>query len=115
MGVFFASRIRLRDEWTDTAPVSRRERAVNETEDFLGVSAAAPTEADAALHNGDAAPRLALWFTRRSVTLFGALLSKSRCSEIGPSFEWLASRFSNGAYTRHDQFRSSREIGRAHV
>ena len=51
--------------------------------------------ADTALHNGEAGPRIALWSRNEPVTLFGALLTKTGWPEIAPTFEWLASRFSN--------------------
>ena len=52
-------------------------------------------EADTAFHNGDASGRSATWSQNDPVTLFGAVLTKSGWAEIGPAFEWLASRFSN--------------------
>jgi hypothetical protein len=39
---------------------------MNETEDFLAAMIPRQVEADTALHNGDAAPRLAIWFRARS-------------------------------------------------
>jgi ketosteroid isomerase-like protein len=71
---------------------------LSETEDFLGSVMPRLTEADTALHNGDAGPRFAIWSHNDPVTLFGALLSVTGWGEIGPAFEWLASRFSNGSY-----------------
>jgi hypothetical protein len=47
-----------------------------------------------ALHNGDVAPRMALWSHNEPVTLFGAELSLSGWGEIEPAFRWLASTFS---------------------
>jgi ketosteroid isomerase-like protein len=82
----------------DTALVIEIGGGMGETEDFLRSVLPRLTEADAALHNGDAAPRIALWSHNDPVTLFGALLNVSGWREIGPAFEWLASRFSNGAY-----------------
>lgn len=52
-------------------------------------------EADAALHNGDASLRIALWSHHDPVTLFGAAKSASGWGEIGGLFEWLETRFSN--------------------
>ncbi len=71
---------------------------MNETEVFLESVLPRLTDADTALHSGNAAPRIAVWSHNDPVTLFGALLNKSGWSEIAPTFEWLASRFSNGAY-----------------
>ena len=56
------------------------------------------TEADTALHNGDAAPRIAIWSHNDPVTLFGAALMGSGWTEIREVFESLASRFSNGTF-----------------
>jgi ketosteroid isomerase-like protein len=51
-------------------------------------------EESIALHNGDARPRLGLWSRNDPVTLFGALQIKSGWEDVGPVFEWVASRFS---------------------
>lgn len=56
------------------------------------------TEADTALHNGDAAPRIAIWSHNDPVTLFGAALMGSGWTEIRQVFESRASRVSNGTY-----------------
>jgi hypothetical protein len=45
---------------------------LNETEDFLGSVLPRLTEADTALHNSDAGPRMAMWSHNDPVTLFGA-------------------------------------------
>jgi hypothetical protein len=71
---------------------------LGETEDFVGSVLPRLTYADTALHNGDAAPRMAIWSHNDPVTVFGALLNVSGWSEIEPAFEWLASRFSNGSF-----------------
>jgi ketosteroid isomerase-like protein len=51
--------------------------------------------AETALHNGDSSPRVAIWSHEQPVTLFGAAVTKSGWGEIGPTFDWLASNFSN--------------------
>ncbi len=71
---------------------------MSETEDFLGSVLPRLKEADTALHNGDARPRMAIWSHNDPVTLFGALLNVSGWGEVNRAFEWLASRFSNGSY-----------------
>jgi ketosteroid isomerase-like protein len=71
---------------------------VGETEDFLRSVLPRLTDADTALHNGDAAPRFAIWSHDDPVTLFGAAMMGSGWSQIGQVFESLASRFSNGTY-----------------
>jgi ketosteroid isomerase-like protein len=67
---------------------------VGETEEFLMSMLPRLTAADAALHNGDAAPRKALWSTADPVTLFGAVLMTTGRPEIEATFDQLASRFS---------------------
>jgi len=69
---------------------------LNEAEDFLKSVLPRLKEEVAALHNGDAGPRMALWSRNDPVTLFGAWLTKSGWGEIAPAFEWLASQFSGG-------------------
>ena len=71
---------------------------MGETEDFLGSVMPRLKEADTALHNGDASPRMAMWSHNDPVTVFGALMSVSGWGEVGRAFEWLAPRFSNGSY-----------------
>lgn len=53
--------------------------------------------ADTALHNGDASQRITMWSHHDPVTLFGAATTKSGWDEIGPFFEFLASRMTNCA------------------
>jgi ketosteroid isomerase-like protein len=53
------------------------------------------TAADTALHNGDAAPRKALWAQTDPVTLFGAAMMTTGGPAIEPTFDWLASRFAD--------------------
>jgi ketosteroid isomerase-like protein len=69
---------------------------VAEVDDFLGAMLPRIHEMDRAFINGDVAPRMATWSHTDPVTLFGALLTKSGWAEVGPAFEFLASRFSDG-------------------
>ena len=71
---------------------------MGETEDFLGSVLPRLTEADTALHNGDAAPRTAIWSHNDPMTLFGAAMMGSGWTEIRQVFESLASRFSDGTF-----------------
>jgi ketosteroid isomerase-like protein len=50
-------------------------------------------EAEIALHNGDAGPRRVLWSHDDPVTLFGAEVNRTGRPELGPTFDWLATRF----------------------
>ena len=68
---------------------------MTERDEFLEATLPELLEADAAFHNGDSGARSATWSQNDPVTLFGAVLTKSGWAEIGPAFEWLASRFSN--------------------
>ncbi len=45
--------------------------------------------------NGDPSLRSAIWSRNDPVTVFGAAATRIGWSEIGPTFEWLASNFSN--------------------
>ena len=65
-----------------------------EVDDFLEAVMPALTEADTAFHNGDVAPRMAMWTRNDPVTVFGAALSARGWREIASAFEWVASRFS---------------------
>lgn len=71
---------------------------MNQTEAFLASVLPRLTEADTALHNGDAGPRKAMWSHSDPVTLFGAARSGSGWTELGQLFDWLGSQFSNGTY-----------------
>lgn len=66
-----------------------------DVDEFLAAVVPPLTAADTAIHNGDAGQRIALWSRKDPVTLFGALQTKTGWGEIAPTFEMLASRFSN--------------------
>jgi ketosteroid isomerase-like protein len=67
--------------------------------DFL----ARQTEAEAALHQGDAGPRMELWSHRDPVTLFGAAgMFTSGWDELSELFPRVASRFSNVTGYRYE-------------
>jgi ketosteroid isomerase-like protein len=71
---------------------------MTETEAFLASVLPRLTEADLALHNGDAGLRKAMWSHHDPVTLFGAVRSGSGWDELGQLFDWLESQFSKGSY-----------------
>ena len=71
---------------------------MNEREGFLAAVLPRLTEADTALHNGDAGPRKAMWSHGDPVTLFGAARSANGWGELRQLFDWLESQFSNGSY-----------------
>lgn len=68
---------------------------MSEVDDFLAATMPRLTEAETALHNGDAGPRMAVWSRNDPVTLFGAALGGSGWAGVGPIFERLGASFSN--------------------
>jgi ketosteroid isomerase-like protein len=68
---------------------------MSETEDFLAAMIPRQVEADTALHNGDAARRMALWSRDDPVTVLGAAVSATGWHDVRRTFEWVASTFSN--------------------
>lgn len=66
-----------------------------ETDAFLAEMIPRQQAADGAIHDGDAAPRLALWSRNDPVTLFGARLSGSGWGEVEPMFHSVASWFAH--------------------
>lgn len=68
---------------------------MDEVEAFLAATLPRLEEADTALHNGNPNLRSAIWSHNDPVTLFGAVATKNGWSQIGPTFDWLASNFSS--------------------
>jgi ketosteroid isomerase-like protein len=68
---------------------------MTERDDFQAKTLPQMMEAETALHEGDAGPRIAMWSHHDPVTLFGAIVSKSGWAELEPFFRWLAAQFSN--------------------
>lgn len=68
---------------------------MGDVEDFLAAILPRLDEAETALHNGNPDLRSAIWAHTDPVTLFGSVVSKRGWGEIGPTFGWLASNFSN--------------------
>ena len=75
---------------------------MSETDAFLEATMTRYRHAEKALHNGDAAPRKAIWSRTPPVTLLGAALSASGWNEIEPVFDRLQSRFSNATSCEHE-------------
>ena len=67
----------------------------SEVEEFLKATLERYVEAERAIHEGDAGPRLAMWSRQEPVTLFGAAFTKSGWTEVAPVFDFLASTFSD--------------------
>ena len=76
---------------------------MSELDDFLDGMLRAQIEAEEAIHNGDVAPRVALWSQNDPVTMFGAAVPcKSGWAELSPTFRWVGSRFSDCADYRFE-------------
>ncbi len=68
---------------------------MTDLDDFLASTLPRLEAAETALHNGDASQRMAMWSRNDPVTLFGAAFAGCGWAEVGPTFDFLASRFSN--------------------
>src|ERR1700687_1583461 len=75
---------------------------MSETEVFLETTMTRNRDAEIALHNGDAAPRKAMWSHTDGVTLLGAAFSATGWGEIEPIFNRLGARFSNCTSCEHE-------------
>jgi ketosteroid isomerase-like protein len=69
-------------------------RKVNDREDFLAWVKSRLRDAEIALHNGDAAPRLAIWSRQDPVTVLGAWRSATGQEELRDLFADLEASFS---------------------
>ena len=67
---------------------------MDQTEAFLTATMPRLRQAETALHNGDAGPRMAMWSHADGVTLFGGVMGGSGWGEIEPIFERLGASFS---------------------
>ena len=68
---------------------------MSEKEQFLEWATSRLRDAEEALHNGDAEPRLAIWSRNDPVTVFGAWKSANGQEEVRDLFRHLEGRFSN--------------------
>ena len=68
---------------------------MSEREEFLDWAKSRLRDAEEALHNGDAEPRLAIWSTNDPVTVFGAWKSASGQDEVRRLFRELEANFSD--------------------
>ncbi len=67
---------------------------MSEVDDFLADVVPHLREVEIRLHQGDPAGRARMWSHEDPVTLFGAEVNRSGWSELAPTFDWLAGRFS---------------------
>jgi ketosteroid isomerase-like protein len=68
---------------------------VTEREEFIAWTQSRLRDAETALHNGDAEPRLALWSSREPVSVLGAWRSATGQEEVRELFRTLAETFSD--------------------
>jgi ketosteroid isomerase-like protein len=69
-----------------------------EVDDFLAEMLPKQVAAETAIHNGDVAPRLALWSRNDPVTVFGAKRSATGWAKLDPIFRTVASWFSDAQF-----------------
>ena len=69
--------------------------AMTDREDFLAWVGTALHEAELAMHNGDPAPRRAIWSRQEPVSVFGALRDAHGQEELHELFTALGKRFSD--------------------
>jgi ketosteroid isomerase-like protein len=75
---------------------------MSETDDFLNTTMARLHDVETALHDGDPAPRKAMWSHADPVTLFGAALGATGWAAIEPLFDRLGSTFSTCTSFRNE-------------
>jgi hypothetical protein len=68
---------------------------MTDLDDFLNQTLVRQVKAEEALHNGDPAPRLAMWSTKDPVTVLGAVRSASGCDEVSQPCRRLRAHFSD--------------------
>jgi len=68
---------------------------VSDLDDFLTWAGTRLRDAEVALHNGDAGPRLEIWSRREPVTVLGAWRSATGQKEVRDLFPELATTFSD--------------------
>ena len=75
---------------------------MSEKEQFLEWARTRLRDAEVALHNGDAGPRLEIWSMNDPVTVFGAWKSASGQEEVRALFRHLEGRFSDCTSYSHE-------------
>ena len=68
---------------------------MDRTDAFLTATMPRLHQAETAIHNGDAGPRMAMWSHDDGVTLFGAVMAGTGWAEIEQIFQRLGAAFSN--------------------
>lgn len=75
---------------------------MSERDDFLAWVGTTLREAEEAVHDGDAAPRRAIWSTREPVTILGAGWNASGPDEVEELFQRLETVFSGNIEYSHE-------------
>jgi len=75
---------------------------MGDREEFLHWVRTRLNDAEVALHNGDAAPRLALWSSSEPVSVLGAWRSANGAHEVAAMFRGLAVTFSDCRAHSHE-------------
>ncbi len=75
---------------------------MSERDEFLDWVGSRLTDAETALHNGDAGPRFEIWSTNEPVTVLGAWKSATGQQEVGELFRLLEESFSDCTSYAHD-------------
>jgi ketosteroid isomerase-like protein len=81
---------------------SSLEGSMTERDEFLGWIGTVLKDAEVAIHNGDAAPRAAIWSSREPVTVLGAWISGSGQQEVKEIFHQLEASFSDCTAYSHE-------------
>ena len=75
---------------------------MSDRDDFITWIGSRLKDAEIALHNGDAAPRSAIWSHREPVTVLGAWMSGNGPEEVGNIFRQLEGSFSDCTSYSHE-------------
>ena len=75
---------------------------MSDRDDFLAWVDTRLKDAEVAVHNGDLAPRFAIWSEREPVSVLGAWLSGVGQDEVGHIFRELEKSFSDCTYYSHE-------------
>ena len=75
---------------------------MSERDDFMAWIGSRLNDAEIALHNGDAAPRFAIWSRNEPVSVLGAWMSGNGPDEVGYIFRQLEASFSDCTSYSHE-------------
>lgn len=75
---------------------------MTETVEFLAQVLPGYDAAERAIHEGDPAPRKALWSRTEPLTLFGAAVTGHGWDELSATFDWLGRSFSDCSFYENE-------------